>query len=60
MEKHTDYVDNIDDLYNILIMFDLKLMEEYKHYDNFKIVNGPINLSNLTNIMEKEDFIFIN
>jgi len=60
LEKHTDYVDNIDDLYNILIMFDLKLMEEYKHYDNFKIVNGPINLSNLTNIMEKEDFIFIN
>ena len=60
LEKHTDYVDNIDDLYNILNMFDLKLMEEYKNYDKFKIVNGPINLSNLINIMEKEDFIFIN
>ena len=60
LEKHTDYIDNVDDLYNILNMFDLKLMEEYKNYDNFKIVNGPINLSNLTNIMEKEDFIFIN
>ena len=60
LEKHTDYIDNVDDLYNILNMFDLKLMEEYKNYDNFKIVNGPINLSNLTNVMEKEDFIFIN
>ena len=60
LEKHTDYIDNVDDLYNILNMFDLKLMEEYKIYDNFKIVNGPINLSNLINIMEKDDFIFIN
>ena len=60
LEKHTDYIDNVDDLYNILNMFDLKLMEEYKNYDNFKIVNGPINLSNLINIMEKENFIFIN
>jgi len=25
LEKHTDYVDNVDDLYNILNMFDLKI-----------------------------------
>jgi len=60
LEKHTEYVDDVDELYNIVDMFDLKLMDEYKKYEDFKIVNGPINISNLTNIMEKEDFVFIN
>lgn len=60
LEKHTSYVNDIDDLYNIVDMFDLKTMDEYKKYEDFKIVNGPINISNLTNIMEKDDFVFIN
>ena len=33
-------------------------MTEYKNYENIKIVNGPVNLSNLKEIMYKEHFIF--
>jgi hypothetical protein len=35
-------------------------MIEYKQYEKLKIINGPINKSNLIMVMEKEDFIFAN
>ncbi len=59
LENHTNYIENIYDLYNITHMFDLTHMDEYKNYEQLKIINGPVNLSNLKTVMEKEDFIFI-
>ena len=60
LENHTDYITNICDLYNINMLFDLKMMTDYKKYENIKIINGPVNLSNLKNIMVQENFVFIN
>jgi hypothetical protein len=40
-------------------MFNLKYMDEYKNYESIKIMNGPVNLSNLKLIMEKDNFIFV-
>jgi len=59
LENNTNYIENICDLYNITEMFDLTHMKDYKNYDQLKIINGPVNLSNLKSVMEKEDFIFI-
>lgn len=59
LEANTDYIDNIYELYNILHMFSLSDMSEYKNYENIKIINGPVNLSNLKEIMYKEHFIFV-
>lgn len=58
LEANTDYIDNIYELYNIVHLFSLSNMTEYKNYENIKIVNGPVNLSNLKEIMYKEHFIF--
>jgi flap endonuclease-1 len=59
LEHNTDCITNICDLYNIIMLFDLKMMDDYKKYENMKIINGPVNLSNLINIMEQEQFIFV-
>lgn len=59
LEANTDYIDNIYELYNIVHMFSLSDMSEYKNYENIKIINGPVNLSNLKQIMYKENFIFV-
>lgn len=58
LDGNTKYVKNIYDLYEIQSMFNLTNMPEYKQYENLKIMNGPINKSNLKLIMEKENFIF--
>ena len=60
LEDNTDYIENIYDLYNINHLFNLSDMPEYKNYEKFKIINGPINESNLKNIMKLENFIFVN
>jgi len=33
---------------------------EYKDFEKIRIMNSPINENILKNIMEKEDFIFVN
>jgi len=58
LEKNTDYVSNICELYEIHLLFSLENMQEYKQYDKIKIVNGPINYECLKDIMKKEDFFF--
>ena len=55
---NTTYIKNISDLYEIQAMFNLTNMPEYKQYETLKILNGPINKSNLKVIMATEDFIF--
>ena len=58
LETNTTYVVDIIDLYSIYSLFTLEDMVEYKQYEKLKIVNGPINKSNLITVMEKENFIF--
>jgi 5'-3' exonuclease len=58
LNANTNYVSNVYELYNVLEMFNLSNMIEYKPYDKLKIMNGPINKSNLINIMKKEHFVF--
>ncbi len=59
LQENTKYVENVDSLYIIKEMFNLKNMHEYKNYDKLKIINGPCNMNNLKLVMEKEDFIFV-
>jgi 5'-3' exonuclease len=60
LEKNTKYITDVIDLYTVHSLFTLEDMDEYKQYEKLKIVNGPINKSNLITVMEKEDFIFAN
>jgi flap endonuclease-1 len=60
LESNTKYIDNIVELNNIIDMFSLSNMVEYKIYENIKITNGPVHISNLKMIMEKENFVFAN
>jgi flap endonuclease-1 len=60
LESNTKYIDNIVELNNIIDMFSLSNMVEYKIYENIKITNGPVHISNLKMIMGKENFVFAN
>ena len=60
LEKNTKYIRDVIDLYTVHSLFTLEDMDEYKQYEKLKIVNGPINKSNLITVMEKENFIFAN
>ena len=60
LELNTKYINNIDELNDIIGMFSLSDMIEYKIYENIKITNGPVHISNLKSIMEKENFVFAN
>jgi flap endonuclease-1 len=59
LELNTNYIDNSEELYNTINMFSLTDMPEYKNYENIKIANGPIHISNLKKIMSLEHFVFI-
>lgn len=61
LETNTTHgaIDSIE-LHTIHSLFTLENMTEYKQYEKLKIVNGPINKSNLITVMEKENFIFAN
>ena len=58
LEEHTNYISDICELYQIHLLFSLTDMDEYKKYEKTKIINGPINMECLQNIMSKEDFLF--
>ena len=60
LDENTSYVDNIYNLYGVVSLFNLGNMPEYKNFEKIRIMNSPINKSILKNIMEKEDFIFVN
>tara|TARA_B110000037_G_scaffold9957_1_gene10841 strand:+ start:18155 stop:19123 length:969 start_codon:yes stop_codon:yes gene_type:complete len=60
LENNTKYIADVIDLYTVHSLFTLEDMDEYKQFEKLKIVNGPINKSNLITVMEKEDFIFAN
>jgi len=60
LDENTKYVDNIYNLYGVVSLFNLGDMPEYKDFEQIRIMNSPINESILINIMEKENFIFVN
>jgi 5'-3' exonuclease len=50
----------IKDIREILDLFDISSYENLDIYDQIKIMNGPINRELLIQVMEKENFIFMN
>lgn len=59
LEENTNYIDG-SEVREISKLFNLENVQEFKNCLKTKIINTPINISNLKNIMEKEDFIFVN
>ena len=59
LEENTEYI-NGEEVRDILKLFNLDNVPELKNCLKTRIINSEINLSNLKNIMEKEDFIFVN
>jgi flap endonuclease-1 len=59
LEENTDYI-NVEEVREISKLFNLDDVSELKNCLKTKIINTPINISNLKTILEKEDFIFVN
>jgi flap endonuclease-1 len=59
LEENTEYIKS-EEVRDILKLFNLDNVPELKNCLKTRIINSEINLSNLKNIMEKEDFIFVN
>ena len=59
LEENTEYIKG-EEVRDILKLFNLDNVPELKSCLKTRIINSEINLSNLKNIMEKEDFIFVN
>jgi flap endonuclease-1 len=60
LDENTNYVDNIYNLYGIILLFSLNDMPEYTDFKKINIMNSPIDESILKNVLKKENFIFIN
>jgi len=59
LEENTDYINGLE-VREISKLFNIDDVPELKNCLKTKIINSPINISNLKTIMEKEDFIFVN
>ena len=59
LEENTDYINGLE-VREISKLFNIDDVPEFKNCLKTKILNGPINISNLKTILEKEDFIFVN
>jgi len=58
LEK-TDYINNYEELVKIYDIFDLdKDHQKIKHFENVKIINGPIMKDDVRKIIKREGFIF--
>jgi hypothetical protein len=58
LEYNTEYI-KIEEVQDILKLFNLNDVPELKNCLKTKIINSDVNISNLKKIMEKEDFIFV-
>jgi flap endonuclease-1 len=59
LTNNTNYITDIDLLYKINEMFNLKENHEQLNiFKDIKIINGPIRQEEIETIMEEEDFIF--
>ena len=59
LEENTDYINGLE-VREISKLFNIDDVPELKNCLKTKIINSPINISNLKTILEKEDFIFVN
>ena len=59
LEDNTDYINGLE-VREISKLFNIDDVPELKNCLKTKIINSPINISNLKTILEKEDFIFVN
>ena len=58
LEKNTDYVENIYDLYSIINMFELTNYD-FKNYENINVNYNKIEKDSLVEILSQENFIFV-
>jgi len=59
LEDNTDYINGLE-VREISKLFNIDDVPELTNCLKTKIINSPINISNLKTILEKEDFIFVN
>ena len=59
LEENTDYINGLE-VREISKLFNIDDVPELTNCLKTKIINSPINISNLKSILEKEDFIFVN
>jgi flap endonuclease-1 len=59
LEDNTDYINGLE-VREISKLFNIDDVPELTNCLKTKIINSPINISNLKSILEKEDFIFVN
>jgi flap endonuclease-1 len=59
LEENTDYINALE-VKEVSKLFSLDNVPELNNCLKTKIINTPINISNLKTILEKEDFIFVN
>jgi len=59
LEEYTDYINPLE-IREISKIFNLDNVPELKNCLKTKIINSPINISNLKTILQNEDFIFVN
>ena len=59
LEENTDYINGLE-VREISKLFNIDDVPELTNCLKTKIINSPINISNLKTILEKEDFIFVN
>jgi 5'-3' exonuclease len=60
LKENTDLATYIQDASKIIDLFDITHYDNLQLYDNVKIINGPIDYNRLIEVMEKENFIFMN
>ena len=60
LKENTEMSLYIQDASKIIDLFDISFYNNLELYDNIKIINGPIDYKRLIEVMEKENFIFMN
>ena len=60
LNQNTNMSSYINEASKIIDLFDISSYDNLELYDNIKIINGPIDRKRLIEVMEKENFIFIN
>ena len=60
LNENIDLVTYIQNASKIIDLFDITHYDNLELYDNIKIINGPIDYKRLIEVMEKENFIFMN
>ena len=60
LNENTNMSSYINEASKIIDLFDISSYDNLELYDNIKIMNGPVDRKRLIQVMEKENFVFIN